>query len=165
VSISATGLKLQLLEVQDASEFDQAFSEINNADALLISPSVVLFTERNRIAAQAAKHMLPLFSVAKEFTELEGLMSYGASINDLMRRAASYADKIRAKLSFIDSAGPPPRAPLQDPCRDHGRLNATWSSFAATLKSFEKQQGLDCALESGKNFAIRHEAKQCKAHR
>jgi ABC-type uncharacterized transport system substrate-binding protein len=88
------GLELQFLEVRDASEFEHAFSAITHADALLVFPSVMLFSERSRIADQAAKHRLPLFSVAREFSDLGGLMSYGANIRDLMRRAAIYADKI-----------------------------------------------------------------------
>ena len=37
---------------------------------------------------------MPSISIAKEFAELGGLMAYGASINDLMRRSAGYVDKI-----------------------------------------------------------------------
>jgi putative ABC transport system substrate-binding protein len=54
----------------------------------------MLFMERKSIADQATKHGLPLFTNAREFTGAGGLMSYGASIDDLMRRAAMYADKI-----------------------------------------------------------------------
>jgi putative ABC transport system substrate-binding protein len=90
----AQRLELQFMEVKDASEFERAFSAINYRDGLLVFPSVMLFMERKRIADQALKHGLPLFTVAKEFTELGGLMSYGASIDDLMRHAAVYADKL-----------------------------------------------------------------------
>jgi putative tryptophan/tyrosine transport system substrate-binding protein len=90
----AQGLELQFLEVRDASDFEQAFSSITRAEALLVFPSVMLFSERSQIADQAAKLRLPLFSVAREFTELGGLMSYGANIGNLMQRAASYVDKI-----------------------------------------------------------------------
>ena len=83
------GLELQFLEVRDASEFERTFSWITRADALFVFPSVMLFSERSRIADQAAKHGLPLFSNVREFTELGGLMSYGANIRDLMLRAAS----------------------------------------------------------------------------
>jgi putative tryptophan/tyrosine transport system substrate-binding protein len=82
------------LEVRDASEFEQAFSSITRAEALLVFPSVMPFSERSRIADQAAKLWLPLFSVAKEFTELGGLMSYGANIGNLLQRPASYVDVI-----------------------------------------------------------------------
>ena len=54
----------------------------------------MLFSERRRIVDLAAKHRLPLMSGAREYVELGGLMSYGASITDLNRRAATYVDKI-----------------------------------------------------------------------
>lgn len=90
----AQGLELQFVEVRDASEFEQAFSSITRADALFVFPSVMLFSEKSRVADQAAKLGLPLFSVAREITELAGFMSYGANVGELMRRAAIYVDKI-----------------------------------------------------------------------
>ena len=42
----------------------------------------------------AAKNRLPAIYYAPEFVEDGGLMSYGVSIPDLFRRAATYVDKI-----------------------------------------------------------------------
>jgi putative ABC transport system substrate-binding protein len=42
----------------------------------------------------AAKNRLPAMYAAREFVEDGGLMSYGASLPDLFRRAATYVDKI-----------------------------------------------------------------------
>ena len=47
-----------------------------------------------RIVDLAAKHRLPSMSMAKEFVELGGLIAYGASITDLLRRSATYVDKV-----------------------------------------------------------------------
>jgi len=88
------GLQVQLLEVHSAAEFDRAFATITQADALLIFPSVMLFVERGRIAKLAEKSPLPTISVGREFVELGGLISYGPSIYDLIRRAADYVDRI-----------------------------------------------------------------------
>lgn len=63
-------------------------------DALVVFPSVMLFSERKRIVAVTAKHRLPSMFVGREFVELGGLMGYGASIPELTRRAATYVDKI-----------------------------------------------------------------------
>ena len=90
----AQGLQSQFLEVRGADEFERAFSAITRADALLVFPSVMLFNERVRISDLAAKHRLPTISAAREFAELGGLISYGASIGESMRRAATYVDKI-----------------------------------------------------------------------
>ena len=54
----------------------------------------MLFTERRRIVDIASKLRLPLIAMGKEFVELGGLMSYGADINDFIRRSAAYVDKI-----------------------------------------------------------------------
>jgi ABC-type uncharacterized transport system substrate-binding protein len=59
-----------------------------------VFPSPMLFNERRRIVDLAIRHRLPSMSNAREFVELGGLISYGASITDLIRRAATYVDKI-----------------------------------------------------------------------
>ena len=90
------GVQLQLVEVRGPNELDPAFSTmiIERADALLVFPSTMLFNERKRIVDLAAKHRLPSMAMAKEFVELGGLIAYGASITDLIRRSATYVDKI-----------------------------------------------------------------------
>jgi putative ABC transport system substrate-binding protein len=92
----ALGLQIQLVVVQGPDEFDGAFSTMTKerADALVIFPSAMLFVERRRIVDLAARHRLPSMFSAREFVELGGLIAYGASIVDLTRRAAFYADKI-----------------------------------------------------------------------
>jgi putative tryptophan/tyrosine transport system substrate-binding protein len=42
----------------------------------------------------SAKHRLPGMYENKEFVEIGGLLSYGANLDDLYRRAATYVDKI-----------------------------------------------------------------------
>jgi len=82
--------------VRGVDEFDRAFFAItgNRADALIVFPSTLLFTERKHIADLATKHRLPSIAQAREFAELGGLMGYGASLADLQRRSATYVDKI-----------------------------------------------------------------------
>jgi putative ABC transport system substrate-binding protein len=90
------GVHLQLVAAQGPNEIDQAFSTIaaKRADALIVFPGPMLFNERRRIVDLAVKHRLPSMSMARELVELGGLMSYGASIPDLVRRAAAYVDNI-----------------------------------------------------------------------
>ncbi len=92
----ALGVQLQLVGVRSPDELDRAFSTMarQRADALLMFPSAMLFNERRRVIDLAEKHRLPSVYAAKEFVELGGLISYGASITDLFRRAATYVDKI-----------------------------------------------------------------------
>ncbi len=90
------GVHLQFAEVGGADDFDRAFSTMTRerADALIVFPGPMLFNERKRIVGLAAKHRLPSMFSAREFVELGGLISYGASIADLIRRAATHVDKI-----------------------------------------------------------------------
>jgi ABC-type uncharacterized transport system substrate-binding protein len=89
-------VELQLIGVRGADEFDRAFSEMarNRTDAFIQFPSAMLFAERRRLVDLATKHRLPSMFGAREFVELGGLIAYGASINDLVRRSAGYVDKI-----------------------------------------------------------------------
>ena len=66
----------------------------DRADAVLLFPSTLLFNERARLVALAAKQRLPAMFNAREFVELGGLIGYGASLADLTRRSAIYVDRI-----------------------------------------------------------------------
>ena len=90
------GVQLQLVGVRGPEEFDRAFSAMTRerADALIVFPGAMLFNERRRIVDLAAKHRLPSMSGAREYVDAGGLMAYGASITDLIRRGATFVDKI-----------------------------------------------------------------------
>jgi putative ABC transport system substrate-binding protein len=89
-------VQLQAVEVRGAAEFDRAFLAMTKerADALIVLPSPMLFSERRYIVDLATKHRLPSIAMAREFPELGGFMSYGANLPDLFREAATYVDKI-----------------------------------------------------------------------
>jgi putative tryptophan/tyrosine transport system substrate-binding protein len=50
--------------------------------------------ERKKIVDLASRTRLPAMYFDKQFVESGGLMSYGANVADLFRRAANYVDKI-----------------------------------------------------------------------
>jgi putative tryptophan/tyrosine transport system substrate-binding protein len=54
----------------------------------------VLNAHQTRVVELAAKSRLPAMYSIREYVEVGGLMSYGVSITDLDRRAATYVDKI-----------------------------------------------------------------------
>jgi len=90
------GMQLQLVEVREPNEIDQAFSRMarERAEALFQFPSPMLFSERRRIVELAAMHRLPSMFNERAFVQLGGLIAYGVSIADLTRHAATYVDKI-----------------------------------------------------------------------
>ena len=90
------GIQLQFVEARGAADIDNAFSEITGArsDALTVLVSGMLLGERRRLVDIAAKNRLPVVYTFRELVDAGGLMSYGPSLADLFRRAASYVDKI-----------------------------------------------------------------------
>jgi putative ABC transport system substrate-binding protein len=90
------GLQLQIVEARDSAGIDGAFSAMTKerADALVVIPDFVFQDQQSRIVALAAKSRLPAMYPWKEPVEAGGLMAYGASIPDILRRAPVYVDKI-----------------------------------------------------------------------
>ncbi len=90
------GIRLHLVEVRQPNEIDHAFSTMatERAEALFQFPSAMLFSERRRIVELAAIHRLPSMFNGREFVQLGGLIAYGASLTELLRRSVTYVDKI-----------------------------------------------------------------------
>ncbi len=89
-------LRVQLVEIRGADDLGRAFTAMarDRVDALLVPGDILLFTERQRVAALAREHRLPGMYSLREFTEAGGLMSYSVRISEQFRRAAVYVDKI-----------------------------------------------------------------------
>jgi putative ABC transport system substrate-binding protein len=90
------GMQLQLVAANGPDDIASAFSAIANerAGAFIVLPSPMLFGEHRRIVELAANNRLPGMYQAREFVDAGGLMSYGANLDDLFRRTATYVDKI-----------------------------------------------------------------------
>jgi putative ABC transport system substrate-binding protein len=96
VAAGTLGIQLQFVEARAPADIDRAFAEITgaSADALAVLVSGMLLGERKRLVDFAAQHRLPAIYTFRELVDAGGLMSYGVSLADLFRRAASYVDKI-----------------------------------------------------------------------
>jgi putative tryptophan/tyrosine transport system substrate-binding protein len=90
------GMQLQLVPADGPHDIASAFSTMakERAGAFIVLPSPMLFGEHRRIVELAANNRLPGMYQAREFVDAGGLMSYGANLNDLFRRTATYVDKI-----------------------------------------------------------------------
>ena len=90
------GMQLQLVPADGPDDIASAFSTMakERADAFMVFPSPMLFGEHRRIVELAASNRLPGMYQAREFVDAGGLMSYGANLDDLFRRTATYVDKI-----------------------------------------------------------------------
>jgi len=89
-------VQLQYLNVVDPKTIDTAFGAARKerVDAVLVLTSVTTTTQREKIIDLAIKNRLPAIYFTGDWVEAGGLLAYGASFNDLFRRAATYVDKI-----------------------------------------------------------------------
>ena len=89
-------VSLQSLEVRDANEFERAFDSMTRAraDGLIVLSDTFATFHRARLVELAAKHQLPTIYGHSQYIEAGGLLSYGPSLTDGYRHAASYVDKI-----------------------------------------------------------------------
>jgi putative ABC transport system substrate-binding protein len=96
VAARGLGVRLQFVEVRGPEDLDRAFSDMTRTrpDALAVLGWPMLSAERRRLVDLAAKNRLPAVYPQRQSVEAGGLMSYGANLADLHRRAATYVDKI-----------------------------------------------------------------------
>jgi putative ABC transport system substrate-binding protein len=90
------GVRLQYLDVPSSKDIETAFRAAGKgrAEAGLVFGGPVLNSHRTQIADLAAKNRLSAIYERAEFMDVGGLMFYGASINEMFRRSATYVDKI-----------------------------------------------------------------------
>ncbi len=96
LAADSLGIKIQYIDVRSKSEIEPAFHAAAklHADAMLVLGSQIVTSEREIFADLGIKSRLPAIYWSPESVEAGGLMSYGVSIRDLFRRAATYVDKI-----------------------------------------------------------------------
>ena len=92
----ALGVQLQLLDVRSPEQLDGALTAMTTGrpGALVVVTDAMLFGQRRKIVDRAASSRLPAMYQQREFVDAGGLISYGASVSDLCRRAATHVDKI-----------------------------------------------------------------------
>jgi putative ABC transport system substrate-binding protein len=89
-------VEFRMVPVHREGDLEAAFAMIagDRPDALLLTGDPVIFLHLKRITDFAAKHRLPTGSYVRTVVDEGGLLSYGPNIGDLMRRTASYVDRI-----------------------------------------------------------------------
>jgi putative ABC transport system substrate-binding protein len=90
------GLTLMPLEVRTPADFEGAFirARRESVDALVITENALNVEHRDLIIGFAAKNRLPTVFGERASVDAGGLMSYGADFGDILRRSATYIDKI-----------------------------------------------------------------------
>jgi putative ABC transport system substrate-binding protein len=92
----ALGITTRTFEARTTDDLPRAFSAMVEwqADGLITLADALLFSQRELIVRLAIDNKLPGVHPEVEFPIAGGLLSYGPSLTDLFRRAASYVDKI-----------------------------------------------------------------------
>jgi putative ABC transport system substrate-binding protein len=91
------GIRLVGLNLHDPPfDFDRALAETqpDNRKNLLVLSSPRFVLDRERLVEFALRNRLRSCFTERAFVAAGGLMSYGASIDDMFRRAAEYVDRI-----------------------------------------------------------------------
>jgi putative ABC transport system substrate-binding protein len=89
------GLEVVALEIRRAEDIAPAFAAPEHrAEALCVVIGALVNTNRMQINALALAARLPTMHGSREYVDVGGLMSYGASIPDGFRRAADFVDRI-----------------------------------------------------------------------
>jgi putative ABC transport system substrate-binding protein len=90
------GKQIHVLEASTESDIDAAFAGLVNArtGGLLVSSDPFFFSRRYQIVALAARYAVPAIYQWREFAQIGGLISYGASRSYAQHEAGIYVGKI-----------------------------------------------------------------------
>jgi putative ABC transport system substrate-binding protein len=90
------GQNLIVLNASTESEIDAAFAELaqQGVGGLIVTGDPFFVSQREKLVALAARHMLPTIYVQREFAVAGGLIGYGSNITDAYRQAGIYAGRI-----------------------------------------------------------------------
>jgi len=104
VAAQALGVQLHPLEVRGPDAFDSTFAAMASAHvgALVILGDAMFQTHRRRLAELTVMNHLPAMYGLRAEVEAGGLISYGVSIPDQHRRAATYVAKLLKSATPAD---------------------------------------------------------------
>jgi putative ABC transport system substrate-binding protein len=94
----AIGLALQILDASSERDFDAVFQAVASQQdgALIVAPDALFLTHRIQIADLATRHKIATMYELRDFVEAGGLISYGASSEELYRQGATLTGQILA---------------------------------------------------------------------
>ena len=89
-------IKVQRLDVQRVEDFEVGFkaAAARQAGAVIVPADALITNSRVVIAGLAKQYRQLAIYEFREFVEVGGLMSYGANLREMYRRAAGYVDRL-----------------------------------------------------------------------
>jgi putative tryptophan/tyrosine transport system substrate-binding protein len=101
---SALGIEIGVVEADNSRAIEAAFATLvrSRSEALLIGTDQFFYSRRVQLATLAARHVIPATFNSREFVEVGGLMSYGASLTEVFRHLGAYAGRILKGAKPVD---------------------------------------------------------------
>jgi putative ABC transport system substrate-binding protein len=128
-------VRVQSLEVRSTADFEAAFqaAAAEGAQALVVVSSRLTTFNQSRIMELAAQQRLPVVSGSGPWADAGALMSYGPDLDAIVRRAATYVDRVLKGAN-------PAQLPIELPTRHELVLNlrtarALGLAIAPTLRA------------------------------
>jgi putative ABC transport system substrate-binding protein len=92
----AHGIELLILNAGSERDIDAAFTSFvqKRANAIILGADGFFLSRRDQLIGLAARYGLPAMYYLREFTDIGGLISYGASITDAYRLTGGYVGRI-----------------------------------------------------------------------
>jgi ABC-type uncharacterized transport system substrate-binding protein len=111
-------LLISLVEARNRQEIDDAFAALGRerVQVVMVAGDAIFFVQRQQLAELALKYRLPSMFAQREYAEVGGMMSYGESLSDFYRRAATFVHKIMRGAK-------PQDLPVEQPTRFHLVIN------------------------------------------
>jgi putative ABC transport system substrate-binding protein len=93
---SSLGVQLRVLHASNERDFETVLAALaqGQAGALIIGNDLFFNSRLAQLAALTVRHALPAIHQYREFAEMGGLMSYGASVADSYRQMGVYVGRI-----------------------------------------------------------------------
>jgi putative ABC transport system substrate-binding protein len=112
------GIKIQLIDVRDPRELESAFAVMvkARADAFTVMADPLFLSQQNQIGNFAMTSRLPSIFARKENVDAGGLISYGPTLADQFRQAATLVDRIL-------KGSKPEDLPVEEPTRIYLMIN------------------------------------------
>jgi len=92
----AAGLQIRVIKVGTSQEIGAAFATFarDRPDALFVNPDPFFRSRRVQLTHLATRHFMPATYALRDYCDVGGLMSYGASLSDAHRQAGIYVGRI-----------------------------------------------------------------------
>ena len=90
------GQKIMVLKASTDAEIDAAFLTLvqQRVGALHVPGDAFLWGRRDKLVALAERNAIPAIYAQREFVDIGGLMSYGASVTEVSRLVGGYAGRL-----------------------------------------------------------------------